>query len=316
MKVYDCFTFFNELELLELRLKLLNDVVDYFVLVESDKTHRYKDKDYVFEANKDMFREYLGKIIHIKAEMPSYDPATESWWKLENYQRNSIAQGLKDCSPEDLVMISDMDEIPNPEVIKQLRENRCEIVFFPYDKLLKNIGQLFVRFPSFLFKHHGTALLDKVVPLALEQTFLCYFINCRSKTKWHGTVVTKFKYVKTPQTLSKHVRTPQLLRDRRDKNPRIKNGGWHFSYLGGIERVLEKATSIVGEGPMLADSKDRLEEYIKKGLDIYGRNEWTYEFIALADADLPKEVHALIEKYPYFYFDKNTSNLELSEDVL
>ncbi|MFA6665763.1 MAG: beta-1,4-N-acetylgalactosaminyltransferase, partial [Armatimonadota bacterium] len=76
MKVYDCFTFFNELELLELRLKLLNDVVDYFVLVESNKTFKNKDKEFVFEANKSMFEEYLAKIIYIRVEdMPDYDPA-------------------------------------------------------------------------------------------------------------------------------------------------------------------------------------------------------------------------------------------------
>ena len=68
MKIYDCFTFFNELEILDLRLKELNNHVDYFVLVEATLTHTGKSKDLIFEKNKNKFSEYLDKIIHIKVD--------------------------------------------------------------------------------------------------------------------------------------------------------------------------------------------------------------------------------------------------------
>jgi len=73
MKLYDCFTFFNELELLDLRLMTLNDVVDFFVLVEANRTHTGAPKEFIFEKNKDMFAEYLDKIIYVKIEdLPIY----------------------------------------------------------------------------------------------------------------------------------------------------------------------------------------------------------------------------------------------------
>ena len=66
MKIYDCFTFFNELDLLDIRLHMLNDVVDYFVIVEIKKTHTGADKGLFFEEpNKDKYSQYKNKIIHI-----------------------------------------------------------------------------------------------------------------------------------------------------------------------------------------------------------------------------------------------------------
>ncbi|HAH86951.1 MAG TPA: beta-1,4-N-acetylgalactosaminyltransferase [Armatimonadetes bacterium] len=294
MKVYDCFTFFNELELLELRLKLLNDVVDYFVLVESNKTFKNKDKEFVFEANKSMFEEYLAKIIYIRVEdMPDYDPAVDNIWTLEIHQRNSIMRGLENSSPEDLIFISDIDEIPNSEVVRLLDKSKCEIKFLTYGPR-RSFCQAFARFPLLLFKHHGMKLLDRM-PLVLEQSLFYYFVNCRSKGKWPGTIITRFK----------NLTTPQKLRNRRYSHPRIINGGWHFSYLGGAERVAEKVNSIIGV-PGTAYPKDYLEECIANGLDIYGRDgqEFEYEFINIVNAGFPEHMNAIIEKYPYLYFDK------------
>ena len=65
-KIYDGFLFFNELDLLDLRLNTLNDVVDYFVLVESSITHQGESKPFIFEENKQKYQKFLEKIIHIK----------------------------------------------------------------------------------------------------------------------------------------------------------------------------------------------------------------------------------------------------------
>ena len=84
MKVYDCFTFFNELELLDLRLKELNSYVDYFVLVEDTLTHTGKPKELIFEKNKDKYSDYLDKIIYVKInDLPNYndfDGSVEKLW--------------------------------------------------------------------------------------------------------------------------------------------------------------------------------------------------------------------------------------------
>jgi beta-1,4-mannosyl-glycoprotein beta-1,4-N-acetylglucosaminyltransferase len=90
MQIIDCFTFFNELKMLELRLTELNDVVDYFVLVESTKTFSNNDKQLFYKENKHLFEKFNDKIIHIIVdEFPEGDN-----WSREVYQRNAIQRGL------------------------------------------------------------------------------------------------------------------------------------------------------------------------------------------------------------------------------
>jgi len=290
MKVYDCFTFFNEFELLELRLDLLNNVVDHFVLVEANKTHKNDPKEFNFEKNKHNFEKYLDKIIYIKVEdMPEYNPENE--WKLENYQRNCIARGLKNTDPDDIVFISDIDEIPNPNVLVMLNDNKSSVNFRTRGRIQLDLIQI-LKFPESIFKNHGMKLLDRT-PLALEQTLFYYFVNCRSQGSWNGTVITK----------AKHLSTPQKLRNRRDKFPRIRNSGWHFSYLGGVDKILLKMNSIV-EAKANAYSADYVKNCIINGLDIYGRKgqQHKYEFINFEEI-YPEQVKALIQKYPYLFLE-------------
>jgi len=132
--VYDCVTFFNELDLLEIRLNVLSEVVDKFVLVEADRTQTNREKPFYFEENRERYKQFLDKIIHIK--VTEY-PEIKDDWTLENYQRNQISRGLVNCVPEDIVLISDLDEIPNPEIIKYYGEKEngiCKLkqVFFYY----------------------------------------------------------------------------------------------------------------------------------------------------------------------------------------
>lgn len=127
VRVYDCFTFFNETNVLKLRLAELNEVVDFFIIVESCVTHTGHPKDFNFEkfCNEDsFFHTYLPKILYIKlTESP------EGAWVRENYQRNCIMHGLSKAQPEDIILISDLDEIPNPGVITQYKENNLEDTF-------------------------------------------------------------------------------------------------------------------------------------------------------------------------------------------
>ena len=295
MKVYDCFTFFNEFELLELRLNLLDNSVDYFVLVEADKTYKGDYKEFYFENNKAKFEKYLHKIIHIKLDdMPNYDPKDE--WLLEIYQRNAIVRGLQGLDAEDIIFIGDVDEIPDENVLELLRNGTSRVNFWIRDRLLQNIFQI-IRFPESIFKTHGLKLLNKT-PLALKQSLFYYFLNCRSKGIWNGTVITK----------AKHFSTPQKLRDRRNKFPRIENGGWHFSYLGGVEKILQKLNSIILQK---LDSTSYNSEYsidyvkhcMDNGLDIYGRKgkEFEYEFIDVEKV-LPEPVRNLAKKYPDLHY--------------
>lgn len=113
MKIYDCFIFFNELDLLEIRLTELDPVVDYFVLVEAEMTFSGKPKDLIYRQNKDRFSKWQNKIIHLVAPK---GPFIKSGCDI-SFQRNWIRAGLGRAQPEDLVLISDADEIPHPERI-------------------------------------------------------------------------------------------------------------------------------------------------------------------------------------------------------
>jgi beta-1,4-mannosyl-glycoprotein beta-1,4-N-acetylglucosaminyltransferase len=209
--VYDCFPFFNEIELLKMRLEELDPVVDYFVLVESAETQRGAEKPFCFAENRHLFEKYLHKIIHIAVDERHPEMGL---WEREHYQRNCIARGLKQCRAHDLIIVSDLDEIPRPEIIQELKNN------FPKRRKLS-------RFP-----------------LALEMAIYFYQLNRQTPTKqpwgggeWIGTIITEYKNI-----LKKGV---QHFRDKRFKLQRIEQGGWHFTWMGGKEKIRQKMCSVV-----------------------------------------------------------------------
>lgn len=142
MKIYDCFMFFDEEMLLGLRLKTLNKYVDKFIIVESKYTHSGHKKKLIFDINK--YSEFKNKINYIVIEDPpeniedinNYDNENQknikhimNALKRENYQRNKINDGLSDAEPEDWIIISDLDEIPNLNEINFNTINK-KIIFF------------------------------------------------------------------------------------------------------------------------------------------------------------------------------------------
>jgi beta-1,4-mannosyl-glycoprotein beta-1,4-N-acetylglucosaminyltransferase len=213
-KVYDCFIFFNELDLLEIRLNILNAVVDRFVIVEADKTHSNKAKPFYFEQNKERYAPFLEKIIYIKID--SY-PALESTWEFENYQRNMITEGIKNCDPDDIIIISDLDEIPNPKIIKDYKGGglyKAEQFLFYY----------FLNYKAIINRWYGSKIL----------TYKDILNNCTENYtyEYNETLIESLNRGCTPTKI------------RMVENvPMIKNGGWHFSYLGGLDAIRYKIAS-------------------------------------------------------------------------
>ena len=163
MKVYDCFTFYNEFELLELRLKSLWDIVDYFVIVEADKNHTNKPKPFYFAERKDEFKEFLPKIRNIQLNV-DIDYKGVGDWSIENGQRNGILYGLSDAAPDDLIFISDADEIPAPDILKRINENKTPLITFCalappqrtcIESSLSNIDTCIIAFRIFSY-NYGT----------------------------------------------------------------------------------------------------------------------------------------------------------------
>jgi len=196
MKIYDCFTFYNELDLLEIRLNELNDVVDKFVLVEAEKTHQNKNKILHFYENKNRFAKFLNKIIHVIVPKESF---IEDAWYNENFQRKSILDGLKETTEEDILIVSDLDEIPSKKSIEEAIKNNKKIAVF--EQLLH-------------YYYLNTFLLVKNTP-----------IN-------YGSVLIK---------KSLFEKNTEIVRSREKHNlDKIKNGGWHFSFLGNENVVYNK----------------------------------------------------------------------------
>lgn len=132
MKIYDCFSFYNELDLLEIRLNELNPIVDKFILVEAERTHQNKDKILYFEENKNRFAKFLNKIIHIIVPKSAF--VDSDAWYNERLQRRCILEGLGEATDEDTIIVSDLDEIPSKNAIEEAIKNNKTLAVF--DQLL------------------------------------------------------------------------------------------------------------------------------------------------------------------------------------
>jgi beta-1,4-mannosyl-glycoprotein beta-1,4-N-acetylglucosaminyltransferase len=288
MAIYDCFTFYNEFELLMIRMTVLNDVVDYFVIVEANKTQKGKYKEFNFEKRKDEFGQWANRIIYIKGEdAPECDGIDD--WRIENYQRNCILDGLKNCKPDDLIIISDVDEIPRPELIRNFYDEKLSFTKKRNKGIIKKLYHSIPQIihPMNFFKTVKDVIEDGAV--ALEMDVYYYYLNCRSRGVIWTSILVKYK----------NIRTPQYWRNERERLPKIKNAGWHFSYLGGMKKIKEKLHAII-EGDDQLDSDEYIEKCLTEGKDLYGRKgrEFEYDFIEENEIGLDGAAE-FIRKYPY-----------------
>lgn len=262
--IYDCFTYYNEMELLELRLRTLSGVVDFFVLVEADRTFSGRKREFHFAANCEKFAAFAPQIIYIQVtDMPE----VKNDWNLQHFQRNCILRGLSGCAPDDLVLVSDVDEIPHPDAIRTL-----------------------------LTHPEGRRLLQKH-PVAFDLRAYFYYVNCARDRLMPGTVAILYK----------KLTQPELMRTIRDRAPRIGDAGWHFSYMGGPERILQKI-EFLGHGKKPganATSTMPTLELIRSSMesgtsDAHNDNGDHYRFLCMEDG-YPAYMPTLVAKYPYLY---------------
>ncbi len=133
-KIIDCMTFYNEMDLLTYRLNILNDVVDCFIIVESKYTYTGLEKPLFFNENKELFSTFQNKIIHIILEdapviLPHITYEKTAQVRNKKYQRDMIDCGLNKLTlhPNDLITITDVDEIPDPTTLQELRNEHISI---------------------------------------------------------------------------------------------------------------------------------------------------------------------------------------------
>lgn len=172
--IIDGFIFYNELELLEVRLYELEPVVDKFVLVEASHTHQGGEKPLYFDENKSWFQRYNIQHIIVPTKHP-VRPTAQEVWENEIFQRDQIAQGFTDFR-DDIAMVSDVDEIPSREFVETLRKGRR-------------------------------------IPLKLKQRMSYYFMNTVSpQMPWYGTTIVPSPVAKqvTPQKLRDCIHDPSM----------------------------------------------------------------------------------------------------------
>lgn len=213
---YDIFTFNNELDMLELRLNLLNDHVDKFVIVEATEKFSGLPKDLNYRANKERYKKFHDKIIyHVVWDTPmgfddrnsnpkymelanTSDNVTREHvcWLKEFYQKESIKTALAYLNDDDICYVSDIDEI--------------------WD-----------------FNQKFDIEDDKIYKFNIDYCYIEY-LNLRTNEDWTyftGPIVTKYKNIKN-ECLN-HLRTYRKMKDRYTY---IANGGWHFNALGGLTK--------------------------------------------------------------------------------
>ena len=205
--LYDCFTYFNEDLILDMRFNILNDKVDYFVIIEGNRTHSGNLKKKNFNIEKFLKFKKKIKYFFIKNMPKKFSP-----WQLENFQRNQIILGLKEAKNNDLVLISDCDEIPNLDAISNIKNFNNDI---------------------FVFK----------------QKLFYYKINLLNtkSSPWYGTRLITYNRLKnfTPQQIRSYKPNQYpFWRIDKPKNLKIiKKGGWHFSYLNNAKNIKLKLRS-------------------------------------------------------------------------
>ena len=229
-KVFDCFPFWKEFDVLEIRLHELNDVVDKFIIVESAFTHSGDKKPFYLKDNMQRFAKFKEKII-----LTSNDRfrKKDSPNQREIFQRNIIGKVLKEnnAKKEDLIVISDCDEIPRASIIRELTIN-------PKNSILELNG--YISYFNLYFQkwHRGRVLLYKDLRSA-QKAHRDYFIQTAQSMRR----LKFFPFLR----INPHFAAGWL--DRyfgiyvgfygREALPIISNAGWHFTKMFPAEDILE-----------------------------------------------------------------------------
>jgi len=239
MKIYDCFIFFNENLLTEIRFNILNKFVDYFVVCESYYDHRGNVKGYLFDKEK--FRKFSEKIIYIKIDK---FPKNLGVWDRQDYQRDFLKEGLNNANPDDLIIYSDADEIINPNIITNFG----------------NIDNNVVICEQYCFYYKLNLLSDQY------------------RDVWEGSRVTKFENLRSFSWLrsiaKKNLKYSFFRFDKFKKIKIFKDGGWHFSYLMSEEDIQKKIKAWThSELDTIANNDlDIIKKRVEEKKDLFGRN--------------------------------------------
>lgn len=252
VNIYDCFLFLNEFDILDIRLNILDPVVDYFVIIEATKNMMGEDRELLFEKHRSRYEKFAHKIIYktitpptsfinlpIRQTASTYEEScineiykhilnpllpgkplfnrfTQPNYGILYFIRESIKLGLKNCKDSDIILLSDCDEIPNPEILRRLNEFYADDEFYSFTQTCYHYYLNVIRNSHITNVLHYYPGAD---PYTGEKT-----------SSWKGTKMASYKLVKNYS----------LNEMRMQPSNDILDGGWHFSFMGGVESVKEK----------------------------------------------------------------------------
>ena len=239
MAIFDCFQYFNEDHIADLRFNILDENVDFFVVVESTVNHQGQTRKLHFDKNK--YKKFQNKIVYIEVDDTPDNikkPHTGGESLVEQHQRNSIMKGLNKSQDNDLIILSDVDEIPDLNKLKVFDKNKYAV---------------------------------------FSQKMFMYKLNLLNlnENNWHGSKICLKKNLKSPQWLRnlKFKKYPFWRIDKQKNLQIIDNGGWHFAYLQDVKNISKKIKSFA-HGEFNKEeivSEKNIELKINQGEDVLGR---------------------------------------------
>jgi beta-1,4-mannosyl-glycoprotein beta-1,4-N-acetylglucosaminyltransferase len=271
MKIYDTITIFNELDLLEMRLEILDKYVDYFVINEATTTFTGKYKPLYYEENKNRFKKFKDKIIH-----NIFEENNKKWtqWDRDRIHKNASMLALKKyCNSKDIVFYSDADEIPNFE----------------------NINLEKIYSPDILFICH--------------QDCYYYYLNTiweaenQPKNFWRGTKFSSWELLKKHSIDTFRDFWSHFYNEKSNKVIHLPNCGWHFSFLGGEENIKYKLDAYGHQELNIPIIRDNIKNNIKELKDPFLRKDFKIRKIDITEKTHPKYLIDNLEKYKNYILE-------------
>ncbi len=284
--VYDCIPFFNEIDILKLRLNVLSPYVDKFIIEEATMTFSGADKDLCFDKNREKFAEFLDRIVYVRV---TDTPKVAITHERDYFQKNHLIEGLKEvgATEDDVIIFGDCDEIPNPVELKKIIDN--------FDKTkVYHLAQR--NFSAFVNMEEKSGNL-----LSTTGEFPDIPKNQR---KWLGTKVTSIMNIPKEGI----VRLRDLCKVTDANAVRVSDGGWHFGDMGGeketdpIERIGVKIKAAAhqeyNEREIILETMDHLV----LGQDIFGRDA-RFERVEVDDT-YPEYLRSHLNEYSHLVMPK------------
>ena len=243
-RIYDLFPYAGE-KILDLRLRLLYDVVDFFVIGESNTDFKGNPKEYQFDPQE--FAWAKNKIRYLKFDESDYETCVTTWDR-EEMAKDLLARGIADASDEDTILISDCDELLDPDKLRFSQESSIHIYELIHFRFFGDYGC--VSHPIW----NKTAGFRKIL---LDK----YDISYLYLTHVHWL---------------KDINAQEMTGREELRIIRVPFSGWHFSFLGGVPEITRKikmfGSDFVNPSSIPDTSKpERMAKQIEVGLDILGR---------------------------------------------